>query len=37
MGPSAFHPDGARAERIAALGEPVAVTASVTISRYQPR
>jgi 23S rRNA (guanine745-N1)-methyltransferase len=36
MGPSAFHGDAAqRGERIAALGEPVAVTGSVTVSTYR--
>ncbi|MFF0635312.1 methyltransferase domain-containing protein [Nocardia sp. NPDC004151] len=37
MGPSAFHGDEGRAEAIAALPDPVAVTASVTVSAYRPR
>ncbi|MGW2662045.1 putative RNA methyltransferase [Nocardia tengchongensis] len=37
MGPSAFHGDAGRAEEIAALPDPVAVTASVTVSVYRPR
>lgn len=37
MGPSAFHGDVGRAEAIAALPDPVAVTASVTVSVYRPR
>ncbi|MGW4530954.1 methyltransferase domain-containing protein [Nocardia sp. NPDC004340] len=37
MGPSAFHGDQGRAEAIAALPDPVAVTASVTVSVYRPR
>lgn len=36
MGPSAFHGDAGRAEEIAALPDPVAVTASVTVSVYRP-
>ncbi|GAB3209218.1 putative RNA methyltransferase [Nocardia tengchongensis] len=36
MGPSAFHGDAGRAEEIAALPDPVAVTASVTVSVYLP-
>jgi SAM-dependent methyltransferase len=37
MGPSAFHDDGSRrAEAIARLAEPVAVTGSVTVSAYAP-
>ncbi|MFF0608347.1 putative RNA methyltransferase [Nocardia tengchongensis] len=37
MGPSAFHGDAGRAEEITALPDPVAVTASVTVSVYRPR
>lgn len=37
MGPSAFHGDAGRAEAIAALPDPVAVTASVTVSVYRKR
>ncbi|MFE5284091.1 methyltransferase domain-containing protein [Nocardia sp. NPDC056611] len=37
MGPSAFHGDEGRAEAVAALPDPVAVTASVTVSAYRPR
>ncbi|MFE3224475.1 putative RNA methyltransferase [Nocardia sp. NPDC059228] len=37
MGPSAFHAAEGRAEQIAALPDPVPVTASVTISVYRPR
>jgi SAM-dependent methyltransferase len=37
MGPSAFHDDGSRrAEAIAGLAEPIAVTGSVTVSAYAP-
>nr|WP_246598617.1 methyltransferase domain-containing protein [Nocardia tengchongensis] len=36
MGPSAFHGNAGRAEEIAALPDPVAVTASVTVSVYRP-
>jgi 23S rRNA (guanine745-N1)-methyltransferase len=37
MGPSAFHDDGtSRADAIAALAEPVAVTGSVTVSAFAP-
>ena len=37
MGPTAHHPDADRATRLAALAEPLAVTASVTVARYVPR
>ncbi|MGW4124014.1 putative RNA methyltransferase [Nocardia sp. NPDC004711] len=37
MGPSAFHAAEGRAEQIAALPDPMPVTASVTISVYRPR
>ncbi|MFJ9367366.1 putative RNA methyltransferase [Nocardia sp. NPDC101769] len=37
MGPSAFHAAERRAEQIAALPDPMLVTASVTISVYRPR
>ncbi|MFE2998282.1 putative RNA methyltransferase [Nocardia sp. NPDC059246] len=37
MGPSAFHAVEGRAEQIAALPDPMPVTASVTISVYRPR
>ncbi|MGW6692254.1 putative RNA methyltransferase [Rhodococcus sp. NPDC054953] len=38
MGPSARHPGAlSRADAIAALPEPVTVTASVTVGRYRPR
>lgn len=37
MGPSAFHGDEGRTEAIAALPDPVTVTASVTVSVYRPR
>jgi 23S rRNA (guanine745-N1)-methyltransferase len=35
MGPSAFHADRDRSARIAALPEPVAVTASLRLARYR--
>ncbi|WP_433562906.1 putative RNA methyltransferase [Nocardia sp. CA-151230] len=37
MGPSAFHAVEGRTEQIAALPDPMPVTASVTISVYRPR
>ncbi|WP_460718331.1 methyltransferase domain-containing protein [Nocardia heshunensis] len=37
MGPSAFHVDEGRAEQIAALPDPIEVTASVTVSVYRAR
>ncbi|WP_067818099.1 putative RNA methyltransferase [Nocardia inohanensis] len=37
MGPSAFHAAADRAERIAALPDPLPVTASVTVSSYRRR
>lgn len=37
MGPSAFHAARERTERIAALPDPLPVTASVTVSVYRPR
>lgn len=37
MGPSAHHAAADRAELIAALPDPMAVTASVTVSTYRPR
>jgi 23S rRNA (guanine745-N1)-methyltransferase len=37
MGPSAWHADpAALAERLAALPEPIAVTAAITLTRYRP-
>ncbi|MGX7825399.1 putative RNA methyltransferase [Actinokineospora sp. 24-640] len=37
MGPNAFHSGGDRADRIARMGGPVHVTASVTLTAYRPR
>ena len=37
MGPSAFHAPADRPARIAALPEPMNVTASVTVAVYRPR